>query len=151
MVANISVAPTTQGVLIANNIFYFKGRSRVVVGDQMRPDDGHPGSIKNVVFQNNLFLRADNWPTKAVIQDQSPSVGDPEFKNAGGVNLSDYVPRNAGLIAGKSIPIRQLPNDKTGLFRGLKMDQDILGQTIIGLPDIGAIQTEIVLRQANVR
>jgi hypothetical protein len=151
LTANFSIAPTAQGVLIANNIFYIKGRSQSVIGDQMRPDDGPAASIEKVVFQNNLFLRADNWPANSMIQDQSPRVGDPQFKNGGGGNLDDYIPQNAELIMGKGIAIPHLPDDKIGLTVGLKVDRDILGHTISGTPDIGAIQLRKVGHEAKIR
>ncbi len=36
--ARIAVAPTAEGILIANNIFHFEGRSRAVAGDQSQKD-----------------------------------------------------------------------------------------------------------------
>jgi len=139
-VAKVSVAPTARGVLVANNIFYFKGRSESVVGDQERPDSGRATAVQNVGFKNNLFLRPDNWPTKSLMRDELALVGDPEFKNASGWSLTDYVPRNAGLVKGKGIPISKIPNDEVGLIVGLHLERDILGNKILGLPDIGAIE-----------
>ena len=33
-------------------------------------------------------------------------------------------------------------SDTVGLFQGLKMDKDSLGNKIIGLPDMGAIEVD---------
>jgi hypothetical protein len=93
-----------------------------------------------VVFQNNLFLRADNWPGDAVFQDQAPLIGDPEFAQGGGWRLDGYVPRNESLVRNRGIVIPRLPQDETGLLPGLRVERDILGERIVGLPDLGAIE-----------
>jgi hypothetical protein len=140
IVAKFAVTTTTRGVLIANNIFYIKGRSETVLGDQNRADVGKAAAIPNVVFQNNLFLRADNWPGDAVFQDQAPLIGDPEFAQGGGWRLDGYVPRNESLVRNRGIVIPRLPQDETGLLPGLRVERDILGERIVGLPDLGAIE-----------
>ncbi len=140
IVANIAVAPTAEGVLIANNIFCLKGRSQLVMGDQSRPDSGPARALKNVVFENNLFLRKDNWPAGVGIQDRAPLVGDPEFLKAGGLSLEDYTPRNALLVKNRGVRIAKIPHDDLGLSVGLDMVRDILGRRIPGPPDLGAIQ-----------
>jgi hypothetical protein len=140
IVAKFAVTSTTRGVLIANNIFYVRGRSKTVLGDQNRPDTGKAAAIPAVVFQNNLFLRSDNWPADSVLQDQSPIVGDPEFQNGGGLSLEDYIPRNVSLIRNRGIPIPRIPNDNIGLPTGLQVERDILGNRIIDRPDLGAIE-----------
>lgn len=140
MVAKFAVGPTARGVLIANNIFYIRGHSASVVGDQNRADSGKAAALPNVVFQNNLFLRADNWPGDSVLQDQTPFIGDPEFANGGGWRLEDYVPRNASLVRNRGMVIPRLPQDEVGLLPGLQVERDILGEQIVGLPDLGAIE-----------
>lgn len=140
IVAKFAVSPTTRGVLIANNIFYIKGRAETVLGDQNRPDTGKAKAIPAVVFKNNLFLRPDNWPRDSVIQDQSPLLGDPEFQNGGGLQLEDYIPRNAGRIRNQGILIPRLPNDEMGLPGGFVVERDIRGARIIDQPDLGAIE-----------
>jgi hypothetical protein len=140
IVAKFAVGPTARGVLIANNVFYIKGRSASVVGDQNRADSGKAAALPNVVFQNNLFLRADNWPGDSVLQDQAPLIGDPEFAQGGGLRLEDYVPRNASLVRNRGIVIPRLPQDETGLLPGLQVERDILGEQIVGMPDLGAIE-----------
>lgn len=140
IVAKIAVTPTARGVLIANNIFYFAGSSVLVPGDQNRPDASRPDSIPEVVFENNLFLRPDTWPAVAPVQDNSPILGDPEFKNGGGLTLDDYVPANVNLIRDRGIAIPRIPNDQIGLAGGMNPGQDILGHAIQGQPDVGAIE-----------
>jgi len=137
--AKIAIDNTSEGVLIANNIFYFQGASAMVKGDQYKPDTSTGGSILRLFFQNNLFLQQQNWPAEAIIQDAAPSFGDPAFRKAGGLSLEDYIPANKALI-NKGIEIPFLPNDNFGLMHGLRVQSDILGQPISGNPGIGAIQ-----------
>ena len=47
---------------------------------------------------------------------------------------------NINLIKDKGIEIPTIPKDKKGLFIGIKMKKDILGNNIIGSPDMGAIE-----------
>ena len=150
IVAKFAVASTTRGVLIANNIFYIKGRSETVLGDQNRPDAGNAKTIPGVVFQNNLFLRPDNWPTDSGLQDQSPLVGDPEFHNGGSLRLEDYIAKNVRLTQNRGIPIPRILNDEVGLPGGLEVERDILGNPIVDQPDLGAIETPAsTVNQAN--
>lgn len=138
--AKIAISPTARGVLIANNIFYFQGRSRAVKGDQTHVDSVGLASSDDVVFKNNLFLRRDNWPANLLLRDPHPIIGDPGFKNGGGLNLMDYVPTNLRLIKSGGISISSIPHDAVGLFGGLKVEADILGQRISKIPSLGAIE-----------
>lgn len=140
LAAKFAVGPTTRGVLIANNIFCIQGRSESVVGDQNRADTGKAAAVPGVLFRNNLYLRANNWPADSLLRDQSPVVGDPEFQNAGGRKPADYTPRNATLVRNRGIPIPQIPGDEVGLPGGLRVERDILGNQIVGQPDLGAIE-----------
>ena len=54
--------------------------------------------------------------------------------------ISDYTPTNIELIKNKGLEIPNIPNDKKGLYVGIKVTKDILGNTISGLPDMGAIE-----------
>jgi hypothetical protein len=58
----------------------------------------------------------------------------------GGLNPKDYITKNTELIKDKGVKIERIPNDANGLILGLKVTHDILGQQIIGNPDIGAIE-----------
>ena len=97
-------------------------------------------SIPNVLFRNNLFLRADNWPSDVLIQDKAPLIGDPLFSNKGGLALKDYIVSSVKMIKNKGIPIASIPGDKIGLKIGLKVKHDILGNPIQAQPDLGAIE-----------
>jgi len=138
--AKMAVAKVADGALLANNIFYIEGESKAVLGDQYQPQKEEASELKNIVFKNNLFLKAENWPKQVTIQDEAPIFGNPEFTNLGGKEIVDYTPTNIELIKNKGIEILQIPEDKKGLITGLKADKDILGNPIKGLPDMGAIE-----------
>ena len=131
-----SFARTTDGILIANNIFYIMGES-VDVEDNGKTGTG---TIQNVVFENNLYQRTGIVPESVIIEDSAPLFGDPQFKNPGGLHAEDYIPGNVELIKNKGIEISKLPNDSIGLVIGLKPEFDILGNKIEGLPDLGAVE-----------
>lgn len=138
--AKIAVAPTAEGVLIANNIFYLKNAGRLVAGDQLRADQRSGGKMKRVYFTNNAFLRADNWPSDCGIQDVSPLIGDPGFALPGGLNATDYVPRNVAMVKDRGIPVPHLPGDDVGLRVGVGVSVDFLGNPVLGAPDLGAFE-----------
>lgn len=142
ILAKMAVAKVAEGALIANNIFYIEGESKAVLGDQYQPQDAGTADIPDVVFQNNLFLKESNWPKDVMIQDKAPVVGNPKFKNAGGKEKKDYIPTNIKLVKDKGVVIEKIPNDKIGLFVGLKVTTDILGNPIKGAPDMGAIEIQ---------
>ncbi|MEJ8819172.1 right-handed parallel beta-helix repeat-containing protein [Lacibacter sp. H407] len=139
IIPKIAVSSSADGVLIANNIFYFETAAQTVAGDQKKKEVDVDG-VPNVVFTNNLFLRADNWPTDFAFKDATPMYGDPLFKNKGSVQLKDYVPANTKLILNKGISVQHIPNDSIGIRVGLKVQHDILGNPIQGKPDMGAIE-----------
>ena len=140
IVSKIAVDKATSGVLVANNIFHIVGKSEHVLGDQYKPDDGGIGEIPNPFFKNNLFLNESYWPKVTLIQPEKSFYGDSNFKNSGGIRALDYVPLNKALIKNKGIEIEKIKNDSIGLFKGLKMNEDILGNSIVGKPDLGAIE-----------
>jgi len=140
IVAKMAVGPTADGVLIANNIFYIRGRGQMVQGDQFSADRAAASPPKHVVFEHNLFLRADNWPVAVGIADRAPLIGDPAFAHAGGLTLEDYVPRNVALVKDRGVRIAKIPHDEIGLTVGLDVECDILGRKIAGPPDLGAIE-----------
>lgn len=133
-----SFAKTTDGILIANNIFYIMGKS-IDVNDNEAANSGS-GTIQNVVFMNNLYQRSGIIPESVIIQDAQPLFGDPQFKNPGGLNAEDYIPDNIDLIKDKGITIEPIPGDPIGLSIGLDVEYDYFGNKIDGLPDLGAIQ-----------
>jgi len=127
----------TDGLLIANNIFYIEGKLKE---DHRNPFRLENGPIKDVIFKNNLFLSAAIWPTGAMATDEMPLYGNPSFKNIAGTNIEDFIPQNPELIKNKGIEITKIHNDPIGIMGGLKVTKDILGTTIEGLPDMGAIE-----------
>ena len=140
VMAKMAIDRAASGMLIANNIFYIEGSSKSVLGDQYKPEVAGESNIKNAIFQNNLFLDADSWPEDAMIQDASPLIGNPNFIKTGGLEIKDYTPTNASLVKDKGIVITAISEDKVGLKVGLNLQTDILGNPIVGLPDMGAIE-----------
>jgi len=140
ILTKIAIDKATSGVLITNNIFYIEGKSKAVLGDQYNPEKEGETTIKNLVFQNNLFLKNNNWPKELPIQDDRAIIGNPNFANAGGDRIVDYIPLDTRLIQNKGIEIDLIPNDSIGLPVGLRVNYDILGNRIEGLPDMGAIE-----------
>ena len=80
------------------------------------------------------------WPKNVLIQPKNSFFGNSQFSNKGGQNIQDYIPKNINLIKNKGIKIHNILNDTIGLFKGLELDFDILGNKITGLPDLGAIE-----------
>ncbi|GGK12190.1 hypothetical protein GCM10007962_03120 [Yeosuana aromativorans] len=143
VVAKIAIDNTSNGILIANNIFYLEGPSKAVLGDQYKPDKLTGDLAKNVFFKNNLFLNKDDWPKEIGIKDIAPIIGNPEFAKKGGLEAKDYIPENLKLILNKGIQISLLPNDSVGLLQSLEPKKDILGNPIQGNPSLGAIEPKI--------
>jgi hypothetical protein len=143
VVAKIAIDNTSNGILIANNIFYLEGPSKAVLGDQYKPDKLTGDLAKNVFFKNNLFLNKDDWPQEIGIKDIAPVIGNPEFTKKGGLEAKDYIPENLKLILNKGIQISLLPNDSVGLLQSLEPKKDILGNPIEGNPSLGAIEPKI--------
>ena len=139
IVSKIAVDKGSKGIFVANNIFYFEGETAMVLGDQYKPDPGGNGTIENVFFENNLFLE-NNWPKEVLIQPKNSIIGDPLFQNLGGRNIVDYYPNNIDLIKNKGVRIKNIINDSIGIRIGLEIERDILGNKIVNLPDIGAIE-----------
>jgi hypothetical protein len=140
--ANFAVAKSSEGILIANNIFHIEGESKLVAGDQYMPETIGSAPIENYIFENNLYLAESNWPKEVLVQDQNPLIGNPEFRNKGGLKREDYIPVNISMIKNKGIEIPKIAGDDIGLRIGLKAEYDILGNKIMGNPDMGAIEVQ---------
>jgi len=140
--AKIAIDKRAKGILIANNIFHIIGKSKAVLGDQYLADSANKAKVKNVVFQNNLYLKENNWPKDISIKDSKPVYGDAQFFKNGGLNKVDYTPTNVALIKGKGISVLPLPNDTVGLKFGLKLKTDILNNPIGAKPSLGAIEVK---------
>jgi hypothetical protein len=92
--SNFSFSSSTDGLLIANNIFYILGETANVSGDQDTWVDNPGQTIPNVVFTNNLYIHSEILPESLMIIDSNPFVGDPEFRSSGGLEPADYIPAN---------------------------------------------------------
>ena len=108
-------------------LFYIKGESNLVLGDQYTPEKAGESQVKNVVFKNNLYLNESNWPSDVLIQDMEMIFGDPKFTKSGGLDIKDYIPNNNQLISNGGITITKIPGDDIGLKIGLGIKKDILG------------------------
>lgn len=137
-----SFEKTTEGLLIANNIFHVLGKTLHVQGGQEIFENELSQSIPNVVFTNNLYINAAVLPADLPVKDINPYIGNPEFKNGGGDDPHNYVPENSKLIKDKGIRIEKIPGDKIGLTIGLGVELDYFGHSINGLPDLGAIEIQ---------
>ncbi|MGE4490081.1 MAG: right-handed parallel beta-helix repeat-containing protein [Kiritimatiellales bacterium] len=137
-----SVGRSTDGVLIANNIFYLLGDTLTVIDDQQKKFQDQTAVPQNVVFTNNLYAQRRTIPSDWLIQDSGALVGDPEFKHAGGVEPEDYIPMARDLIQNRGIQIPRLPGDALGLTIGLAPEKDFFGNPVQGRPDLGAIEME---------
>ena len=140
IISKFAFDKAASGILIMNNIFYIEGKSKGVLGDQYKPDKKGRSNIKNVVFENNLFLNSKNWPSEVLITDRSPLFGNPKFENGGGITIADYIPKNKELIVDKGQKINLIPKDQIGLTIDLRVTHDILGNPINNAPDMGAIE-----------
>jgi len=139
VVSKIAIDNTSNGILIANNIFYLEGATRAVLGDQYKPDTLSGDVAENVFFKNNLFLNNGNWPKAIGIKDEAPIIGNSKFVNKGGIDAKDYIPTNLSLVQHKGIAIPPFPENKVKLLCELKVEKDLMGNSIEGLPSIGAI------------
>ena len=137
-----SFTRTTEGILVANNIFYIMGGTADVSGDQDTQSEDMSRTIKNAVFKNNLFQKAGILPESLIIKDIAPLLGNPGFANAGGIKPEDYIPGNKALVKDKGITIEKIPGDPVGLKIGLEVETDFFGNSIQGPPDLGAIELQ---------
>lgn len=140
--ARVAIDGTSKGILIANNIFCILGKSKSVLGDQNKADEGSSTLDGPVLFKNNLWYSAAAWPSDAAIKDADPKMGDPKFKVPGGMRIEDYIPGNTGLIKRKGIKIEPLTGDFIGLLKGLHPEKDILGKPLGDALPMGAIAPE---------
>jgi hypothetical protein len=147
--ACFSISPTTDGLLVANNIFHILGHAENVLDDQDARNGEAVAAIPRALMQNNLYAKPGSLPGNLPLCDQNPIFGDPLFRNPGGAAPEDYVPRNRALVEDKGIEIHPLEGDPIGLRQGLKADCDFFGNPIVGKPDLGAIETSRKPSQGN--
>ncbi|WP_234461956.1 right-handed parallel beta-helix repeat-containing protein [Pedobacter segetis] len=140
IVPKIAFDNTSSGILIANNIFYTECNFKAVLGDQYKPDTENSLITENVIFSNNLFASRSSWPTEASIKDTNPFYGNPVFSGIEKKYINAFTPKNIKEIQHQGIDIIAFPFNRTKLNYPLKMDKDILGNKLIGKPNLGAIQ-----------
>ena len=111
------------------------------MGDQNKKDAQKGLKVENVFCMNNLFLNENTWPRDLKIEDSAPLIGNPLFQTEGGLKIADYIPQNSSLTQNKGIEIPALQESNIKLLFELKVDKDIMNNSITGLPSIGAIQS----------
>jgi hypothetical protein len=140
IVPQFAVAPTAEGVLVANNIFHLVAPARRVRSDQSDAERGETKAVARATMANNLFLHTAAWPAGLGFGDPAPFVGDAAFARPGGDRVEDYIPGHVALVRDRGRVISALPGDRIGLTLGLAVHEDILGRPIVGAPDLGAIE-----------
>lgn len=140
IISKYAIDRASSGVLIKNNIFYVKGESKGVLGDQYKPEKAGVSRVENIVFENNLYLKHTNWPKATIIQDNNPHFGDPGLSSVVTKELKNYIPTNKAIIKDQGDFIMRIPGDSKGLHLGLQLKKDILGNPILDKPDMGAIE-----------
>jgi Right handed beta helix region len=131
---------TCSGVLIANNIFYSSNPFQLVLGDQNKADLSGNNAIANMCIANNLFLKVKSLPVELEIYERNTLVGNPAFKNGGGLNIKDYIPQSTTLIKGKGLVVAAINASTSSDRFTLQLAKDILGKPIASVPSIGAIE-----------
>jgi len=135
IVARFAIEDGTDGLLIANNIFHIVGESGTSENNRMIKK-----RLDRLFFSNNLFLKAENWPSIFPIEDSQPIFGNVDFETIGGWQIQHYLPRNKALVKGKGIPITRLEGDADGLM--LDVIHDIMGEPIGTMPGLGALEVK---------
>ena len=137
--ARVAIDGTSKGILIANNIFWIMGQTKMVLGDQYKADNGKDVLDGPIMFKNNLLYSKSSWPENSGLGECISETGNPMFKNPGGFNIRDYIPQNVETISAKGLPIEKLNGDFIGLLHGMNPEKDILGNPVGNRPPIGAI------------
>jgi len=137
-----SIAPSTAGLLVANNIFHVLGDTINVLDDQDIRKDKRVASLKRALVSHNLYISDKVLPSGLPYQDIHPILGNSDFRRPGGLAAEDYTPQNAALIKDAGIEIPAIPGDSNGLKIGLKVAKDFFGNPIVGKPDLGAIEMQ---------
>ena len=136
--AAFSAAPTTDGALVANNIFCIQGQTANVGDDQEKGRKLDGPAIRNVIWSNNIITA--ELPGGVFTENSNAIADDPKFRNAGGLDPADYAPTNPAAVKGRGVAISKLPGDETGIAIGLEVETDYFGNRIAeGPPDLGAI------------
>jgi hypothetical protein len=149
--AIFSFAPTTDGLLIANNIFHVLGPTKHELSGWDKSHAPPEAKIKNVVFRNNLYLHEGVLPKDMPILDDKPMIGDAGFTRPGGVEAGDHRPTSVISVKGNGVIIENLPGDNVGLKGGIAVRTDFFGNPIGGSPDLGAVETGASVSPATAR
>ncbi len=139
LLAKVAIDRTSRSILIANNIFYIKRGFEGVLGDQYRPDRLQGELVQEMIYQHNVFLSRDTWPSDLGIPTVTSIFADPAFKRAGGDRPEDYMPTQPKLVKARGMSIDPFPHDSFGLWQPLSLTQDMLGTPTLDPPNIGAI------------
>lgn len=133
------IEETVKGALFANNIVYTEND---IIHNREKSDIAELADAQKdnlVFFQNNLYRKKYSW-MRDPFTVTDPVTADPQFANAGGDEIKDYIPKNRSACS-KGIKIEKLPGDKQGLIGGFDLEYDILGNKIDpAKPFIGAIR-----------
>jgi hypothetical protein len=141
-----NITRVSDGALITNNIFYILGETKKASDEEGRNRPPASATVKNIIIKNNLYQRANTLPPDLPLQDgkplhdSAPIVADPQFKNPGGFDPSDYIPANREAVKDRGVRIERIPGDTVGLYLGLDVAEDFFGNPLVGLPDMGAIE-----------
>jgi hypothetical protein len=136
--SSFRIDESTDGLLIANNIFFIEGPTEN--GTPSHMDDYTQAMIDRVVWKNNLYQRGGVVPDDFPFTDIFPILGNPNLANPGGPADEDYVPAATDLGPAQGIAIEKIPGDSIGLDIGLAVSEDYFGNPIVGLPDVGAVE-----------
>jgi hypothetical protein len=130
---------TVDGAIIANNIFYFKNAAE---NDTKKRTDRENEEMvaKNVLFDNNLFLNQECFPSDMMAEARNHIFGDPQFRVMGGTSPENYLPLNDSLVKNRGIKIISLSGENDDFAPSLRVEVDFFGNPIEGKPDLGAIE-----------
>ncbi|NDV61021.1 right-handed parallel beta-helix repeat-containing protein [Puniceicoccales bacterium CK1056] len=137
---NFNIHESTDGLLIANNIFYVVDPTADVTPAGL--DDYTVAMADRVVWNNNLYQTTGIVPTfnLDLFGETGEVIGDPLFANTGGLTAADYIPSSTTFVEDQGIAIPLITGDTVGLLIGLEVATDYFGNPVIGLPDMGAIE-----------
>lgn len=135
---SFGIEDTTEGVLVANNLFFIDGHA----------EDGTPpwwadypaGIEDGIIWTNNLYQRGGIFPEDWIFTEGGAIYGNPNLTKPGGLTAEDYIPLANAFVEGRGIVIPTIPGDSIGVRIGLAVTEDYFGNPIAGLPDIGAVE-----------
>jgi hypothetical protein len=135
VVSRYKMEDTASGALFANNVIYVEGSASDISTDW----PGGPGT--GIIFDNNLVFE-NKVPTTPWNTSSNNWAADPQYLNRGGLDAEDYKAVNFSQIINRGINLYHIPGDPYGVAGGFEVMEDILGNPIVGLPDMGAIEVE---------